>query len=128
MSKMLTVQVTSTANGGNANGGSGGTGNGGNGGCSQGRAMEEAVLVVMAVPTPEVQAVMAVPAVAAVQADSPAAVTAGFCQAGLEALVVPVVRGVRQPAQTQSYLPCFKHGIENEDEQIVHLIFLFLFS
>lgn len=64
-------------------------------------AMEEAVLVVMAVPTPEVPAVMAVPAVAAVPAVPPTAVTAGFCQAGLGALAVPVVRGVRLPAQTQ---------------------------
>ena len=64
-------------------------------------AVEEAVMVVMVVPTAAVPAVMAAPAVAAVPAVLATAVTAGFCQAGLGALAVPVVLEVRQPAQTQ---------------------------
>jgi hypothetical protein len=64
-------------------------------------AVEEAVLVVMVVPTAAVPAVMVVLAVAAVQAVLAMAVTAGFCQAGTVALAVPVVLEVRQPAQTQ---------------------------
>ena len=57
--------------------------------------------MVMAVPTPEVPAVMAVPAVTAVPAGPTNGGNGGFLPGGPGALVVPVVRGVRLPAQTQ---------------------------
>ena len=64
-------------------------------------AAEEAVTAVMVVPTAAVLEVMEVQAVAAVPAVLATAVTADFCQVGPEALAVPVVQEVKQPAQTQ---------------------------